>query len=107
MSSYSGKIEVVKILVEYGANIHAHDDLAFRYSSRNGNIETVEYLIEKGSNIHADGDYAVKKSSKYGHIEVVKFLINSDLDYFVNNKIAKFIIIEHNLIEFYKKFNIK
>ena len=46
-------------------------------------------------------------SSRNGYIKVVKFLINSDLEYYCENKIAKNIVIEHKLIEFYYKFNIK
>ena len=75
MSSSNGFTDIVKFLVEIGANIHADDDGALRWSSDNGNIEVVKFLIEKGADIHTDDDYALRWSSDNGNIEVVKFLI--------------------------------
>jgi ankyrin repeat protein len=34
--------------IEQGADIHADNDGALRYSARNGNLDTVKYLIENG-----------------------------------------------------------
>ena len=85
--SQYGYIEVVKLLLEKGANIHADDDYALRWSARNEHIEVVKLLLEKGANIHADNDYALRWSAKNGHIEVVKLLlekganIHADDDY--------------------------
>ena len=76
-SSSNGHIEIVKFLVEKGANIHADDDYALRWSSFCGHNDVVKFLIEKGANIHADDDDALKWSSGNGHIEVVKILIEN------------------------------
>ena len=40
--SYNGHIEVVKLLLERGANIHADD--ALRWASKNGHIEVTNLL---------------------------------------------------------------
>ena len=40
----TGHLEVVKYLVENGANIHGRDDLAIRWASENGHLEVVKYL---------------------------------------------------------------
>ena len=106
LSSEYGHIEVVKFLIANGADINADDGYALRLSSENGHIEVVKFLIENGANIHAGDDYALRMSSFYGRIDVVKILINADLDYYINNEIAKKIVINHKLIEFYEKFNI-
>jgi len=43
-ASQYGHIEVVKYLVENGANISAQDDIALRWASQNRHIEVINYL---------------------------------------------------------------
>jgi ankyrin repeat protein len=43
---------VVRYLVEQGANIHAHNDYALRWSAQNGHLEVVHYLIDQGADIN-------------------------------------------------------
>ncbi len=66
---------IKEYLVEKGANIHADDDYALRYSARYGHFQVVKYLVENGANIHANDDLALHWSAECGHIEVVKFLV--------------------------------
>jgi len=42
-------IEIVKYLVEKGANIHAYNEDAIIWAARNGHLEIVKYLVEKGA----------------------------------------------------------
>jgi hypothetical protein len=58
-----GYLNVVKFLVENGANIHANDDEALIHSAENGNLEMVNYLVEKGANIHAQDDAAMERTT--------------------------------------------
>ena len=79
------KVETYKMLIERGADVHADNDFALRFSAKNGHLEVVKYLIKKGANIHADydyalrcsayNDYALKYSAENGYLEVVKYLI--------------------------------
>ena len=41
-ASYNGHLEVVKVLVEHGANIHADNDYAVRLATRNGHTDIYE-----------------------------------------------------------------
>lgn len=41
-------IDVVKYLVEHGADVHAKDDYALRWSARNDHLEVVKCLVEHG-----------------------------------------------------------
>jgi hypothetical protein len=70
-----GHIEVVKYLVEQGADVHADNNHALRCSAKNGHLNIVEFLVEKGANIHIDNDYVLRHSAKNGNLELVKFLI--------------------------------
>jgi hypothetical protein len=37
-------LDIVKFIVDEGANIHAYDDYALRLASRNGCLDVVKYL---------------------------------------------------------------
>jgi ankyrin repeat protein len=50
---------VVRYLLEHGANIHAYNDEALRYSALNGHLEMIHYLVEHGANIHVYNDEAL------------------------------------------------
>jgi len=52
-----GYTEVVKLLLEAGADVHANGDDALYWSARNGHLEVVKILLDKGAIIHsADPD---------------------------------------------------
>ena len=55
MGQLYGHLEVVKYLVEQGADIHAHDydgpDASLRMASENGHLDVVDYLISKGATL--------------------------------------------------------
>ena len=74
-SAKFGHLDVVKYLVEKGSNVHACNDFALRLSADNGHLDVVKYLIEKGANIHAGNDYALRYSAENGHLEIIKYLI--------------------------------
>ena len=59
-------IDTFKYLVENGANIHAGNDCALKWSAIEGHLNVVQFLVEKGADIHADNDYALKCSAKEG-----------------------------------------
>src|SRR3990167_1617176 len=59
LASEYGSIDLVKHLIEQGADI----DCALRVASENGHIHIVKYLIENGADIHAEDDYAVRYAS--------------------------------------------
>ena len=73
-------VEIMKYLIENGADVHARDDYAIRYSAKNGHIEVVKYLIDNGADIHACNDFALRYSAANGHLEVVKYLIENGAD---------------------------
>jgi len=79
-------LDVIKSLVEEGADIHAWDDYALRWASEFGHFEIVKFLVEKDADIHSRGDYALRWASRNGHFEVVKFLVEKGADiHFLDN----------------------
>jgi ankyrin repeat protein len=65
-------LEVVKYLVEKGANIHTEYDRALISASGNGHVEVVKYLVEKGAD--PKNDEALARADENGHLKVVKYL---------------------------------
>jgi ankyrin repeat protein len=73
-AAHNGHFEIVKYLVEHGANIHADNDYALRYAARNGHLEVVTCLVENGADIRAEGDYALRWAARNGHFDIVNYL---------------------------------
>ncbi|BCS83632.1 ankyrin containing protein [Cotonvirus japonicus] len=86
-ASRKGHLEVVRFLVKNGANIQADDNLAIKWASLYGHLEVVRFLVEKGANIQADDNLAIKWASFNGHLEVVKFLVEHGADIQANNNL--------------------
>ncbi len=83
--SSAGHLDIVKYLVEKGADIHAPNDLAppdraLRQAAHNGHLDVVKYLVDKGSDIHVRDDLALKGAARGGHLEVVKYLVGKGAD---------------------------
>jgi len=68
------QLEVVKFLVENGANIHAKNDHALKLAAANGHFEIVKYLIVKGANFHALNDQALRYAQKNKQYKIVRYL---------------------------------
>ena len=70
-------LENVKRWVEKGANLHADDDYALRFSAGNGYLEIVKYLLEQGANLHLqrEDEDALQMAAENGHLEIVKYLL--------------------------------
>lgn len=80
VAAITGDLQVVKYLVESGANelvppLLFAINAAGKNINDNNRLEVVKYLIEHGANINASEDYALIYSSRKGHLELVKYLI--------------------------------
>ena len=73
-ASSGGHLDIVKYLVENGADIHAENDYALIWASNYGHLEVVKYLVENGANIHAENDEALRTARWNEDLEVVKYL---------------------------------
>ena len=85
-----GHADVVGLLLERGADVHADHDAAIVYAAMNGYLEVVRLLLDAGAHIHApvvEGDNLVDEhtrsehdalcwAAQKGHLEVVRFLLD-------------------------------
>lgn len=76
-----GHIEVVKLAIENGANIHFYNDLALRHACDVGHTDIAMLLIINGANIHAEFNAPLKWSSHRGFVDIVKILLKRNADY--------------------------
>ena len=47
---------------------------AIGWASEYGRLDIVKYLVEQGADIHADDDYALRYAVTYDHLEIVDYL---------------------------------
>lgn len=73
-----GKLRGVIKYLNKGANIHADNDRALRWSCANGHIKVVSELIKRGANIHAYFNNSLVCSSKNGNTEIVTELLKNN-----------------------------
>jgi hypothetical protein len=71
-------LEVIKELIEQGADVHADNDSALCWASYYGHLELVKYLVEQGADVHANNDEALRWASYYGHSGIVEYLKSLD-----------------------------
>lgn len=83
-----GDTDVVRFLLEHGADIHAQDsDLsrsAIHFAAENGNIECIKLLAERGADLEDRDCYgatALHYAARSDKIDVIKFLVNRKIDY--------------------------
>lgn len=68
-------LEVIKRLIEEGANPKADESYALRWAANNGHLEIVKLLLEAGADPKAFNSDALKCAAENGHLEIVKLLI--------------------------------
>jgi len=71
-----GYLEVVKYLVEKGADVHILDDMPLRRAAAGGHLEIIKYLIENGANIHAGDDEALRWLVGDGPLDAIEYLVS-------------------------------
>ncbi|XP_068237591.1 protein fem-1 homolog C-like [Palaemon carinicauda] len=87
---FYGYLDIVKVLVEDGADIESVDDkgaTCLILACDNGHYEVVKYLIDVGANVNRkknDGKTALHLSAKSGHLEILKMLLSHNACMYVD-----------------------
>lgn len=91
MSSSSGYTEVVRILLENGANIEAKTSMSrtpLHIACMRGNMPIVEILVENNANINTtDNDFntPLHYVCEHGFIDILKFLLDHSPEVSIKN----------------------
>jgi hypothetical protein len=76
MAANNNQLEVVKYLVNLGADIFRNNNYALVVACEKGYLEIVKYLVESGANIHVHNDEPLKWAKRNGHWEIENYLKN-------------------------------
>lgn len=77
----NGHLEIVKLLVGAGADIHQMRDFSLRWAARNGHLEVVRFLLEAGADVNAKNGTALRWAEKYGHADIAELLKRGTREY--------------------------
>lgn len=89
-------------------DINHNDDTLLRNAAFHGNYDVVKYLIDNGANVHVNNEYALRTSTIHGYYKIVKLLIDNnavtnDTEYFITSS-CKFNRI--NILKYFIKLGI-
>lgn len=68
-------IEIVKVLIESGADVTVNFNFPIRIAVKHDNVETVKLLIKAGADVAAQDNYAIRQAAENRNIEMLKILI--------------------------------
>ncbi|KAF9977321.1 hypothetical protein BGZ73_006362 [Actinomortierella ambigua] len=75
-AAQGGDTAMVKLLLEYGANVHSAHDHALLVACKRGHTETVRALIQAGADFDLDG-LPLRYATEQGHLDIVRLLCES------------------------------
>lgn len=87
--------EVVKRLIELGADIHFEEDVAFIKSVNCNDERIMKYLISNGANINAQSDQALVNAAKNRKFNIVKWLLS--IGSRINHNVVSLAVINEDL----------
>ncbi|KAG0300225.1 hypothetical protein BGZ98_009352 [Dissophora globulifera] len=73
-------LEMVKLLLEYQADVHAFNEEAIVVAAQKGHIEVLKLLIQAGADIETKAGAPLRRAAECGHVEAVRILCESGAD---------------------------
>jgi arginine deiminase len=80
LAAQHGHADVVAVLLDAGADVHAWEDVALVLAAENGHADVVALLLDAGANVHAESDEALRAAAEKGHADVVALLLDAGAD---------------------------
>ena len=78
-ASYLGHTDVVNVLLRYGANPRGHPDV-FLGAAQKGHIDIVKIFIEAGVDVHEVGQEALRLAAGDGQVDAILFFLSQGVD---------------------------
>ena len=69
-----GHDNIVKLLINHGADVTACDNRAIKSASRRGNYKVVKLLIDNGADVTTGNNDAIRYANIHGYHEIVELL---------------------------------
>ncbi|KAF9910176.1 hypothetical protein EC991_007103 [Linnemannia zychae] len=73
-------IEMVRLLMDYEADVHAFNEEAVLVAAQKGHVEILRLLIQAGADIETKAGAPLRQASEGGHAEAVRVLCESGAD---------------------------
>jgi ankyrin repeat protein len=94
--SQKKSIDLIKLLVQSGADIHANDADGFRYACINGKNNEVEYFLQQGVDVSVLNNFGVR-FAPIENVELIKLLVENGADPLADNGIlVRYILTQNN-----------
>ena len=75
LAARDGHLQIVKCLVENGADVCTDNNWALYYASLNEHFDIIKYLVENGADVNGSNGCILRCAVSTGNIEIIKFLI--------------------------------
>lgn len=71
-------LELIKMFIDFGADVHYRDDSALRWAAYLGNLDIIKYLISQGANVKSNNNeslfWIIDNEIKYPTVNLLKFI---------------------------------
>lgn len=93
----NGNLEIIKLLVELGADVCANDNSAIEYAAMHDHIETVIYLMSHGAKFRKNS-WTICSVAMRGYLKMMDILISNGVNiHYCNDWAVKIAIVNNNL----------
>ncbi|KAF9205732.1 hypothetical protein BGZ49_003573 [Haplosporangium sp. Z 27] len=73
-------VEIVKLLIDYEADVHAFNEEAIMVAAHKGHVEILKLLIQAGADFETKAGAPLRQAAEGGHTEAVRVLCENGAD---------------------------
>ena len=84
-------VEILELLIEYGADINVYNRIFLTKNCENGNIEIIKYLVNRGFSLNCND---LRCILKFKNLEIMDFFIRNGMNYEINKKCINSVLFE-------------